>query len=76
MESLHENGNGDTTSLPSPPSSVKATRSDSGRNENDSHSAEVAGGEPSVSAISASANKGADSGTRNKATLLGLQTDH
>lgn len=60
MKSLPINENGDNTSLPSPPSSVKATGSDSGRNENDSHSAEFAGGEPSLGGSSASANRGAN----------------
>ncbi|KAL9134027.1 MAG: hypothetical protein Q9175_004792 [Cornicularia normoerica] len=48
MESLHTNKNNNTTTLPSPPS-VKATESDSGRNENGLHLVEVVGGELTVS---------------------------
>lgn len=69
------NENGITTSLPSPPSSVKATGSDSGRNENDSHSAEVAGCEPSVGGSSASASIEASAGIKNTATLGRLQAN-
>lgn len=75
MESLHTNKNNNTTTLPSPPS-VKATESDSGRNENGLHLVEVVGGELTVSGNFASAPKGANAGMKNTATLVGLQVDH
>ena len=75
MESVHTNENSGAMSLPSPPSSVKATVSDSGRNEHGSHSAEVAGSEPSVSGTSASANKGVIAGSDHFYSLVGLQAN-
>lgn len=75
MKSVEPNENKDTLSLPSPPSSVKATESDSGRKENDPHSTEAAGGEPSAAGSSSSAPNGANGGMTSAAAVVGLQAD-
>ena len=75
MKSSPINEKDNAKSLPSPPLSVKATGSDSGRNESDSHSAEVAGGKPSVGGSSASANRGASAGNIHMAALVRLKAN-
>ena len=50
VEGLPTNQDNNTTSLPSPPTSVKATDLDSHRNADSSLSGEVAGSESSISA--------------------------
>lgn len=72
MKSLRPDENSKSTSLPSPPSSVKATESESGRNENGSHPGEVAAGEPPVAGSSAGAHGGANAGMKNTAAPVGL----
>lgn len=74
-QSLYTDEDRNTTSLPSPPFSVGATESDSGRRENDSHSTEVAGGELSISRSSACATKGVNSGSSSIEALLESQAN-
>ena len=69
MKSLDSYENGKTIGPPSPPTSVKATESENGRNENGSQLGEVAGGKPSVGESSASSHRGANAG-RNGTTIL------
>lgn len=69
MKGLHSSKDSKTISQPSPPSSLKATESDNGRNENGSHSGEVAGGKLSVSGSSASSPRGANAGKNDTTTL-------
>ena len=68
-ESSNESG------LPSPPSSTDATRSDSDRNENDSHPADVAGLKTTVSGNKNGSSSGANADGNDKHTLSRLQTD-
>ncbi len=75
MKSLDSNENNKTMGPPSPPSSVKATESDNGRNENGSHLGEVAGGKLPVSGSSASGHRGANAGRNVTTTLERLPAD-
>lgn len=69
MKSLDSNENSKTMGPPSPPSSVKATESDNGRNEG------VAGGKLSVTGSSASGHRGANAGRNVTTTLERLPAD-
>ena len=75
MESLPTDKGGNAPSLPSPPSSVNATQSDGGRNENGWHSGETAGGELSVIGSSADAHRGANADGTRLEILMGLQAN-
>lgn len=70
MADLPINQDRNTPSLPSPPSSVKATEQDSNRNTDGSLMGEVAGGGSSVSA-----RGGANGGNMKAATLIQVQAD-
>ena len=69
-KSLPKTQDGDTRSLPSPPSSVKAAELDSDRNADGSLSAEFAGSGSSVSA-----NGGASTGIKKTVTVMKIEAD-
>ncbi len=75
VESAYANENGNTASLPSPPS-AKAGVSDSGHKENDSHSVKLTRVELSVNGSSTNANGGANAGNTHPDNLVGLQANH
>lgn len=75
VESAYANENGNTASLPSPPS-AKTDVSDSGHEENDSHSIKLTRGELSVNGSSTNANGGVNAGNTHPDNLLELQANH
>ena len=70
VKSLPKIQDGDTRSLPSPPSSVKAAELDIDRNADGSLSAEFAGSGGFVSA-----NGGASTGTKEVVTIIEMEAD-
>lgn len=70
MENPNTKEDRGSMSLPSPPSSLVAAESDSGRRENDSHSRELADGEPSLGGSTAHTHTEADAGMKNSTALL------
>ena len=70
MEGLRENNDNNTTSLPSPPSSVNATDPDNSHKDGGPQSEEAAGNESSDGA-----HAGANTGTKNMAYVVGMQAD-
>ena len=74
-KSPHTNESSNDSGLPSPPFSTDATRSDSDRNENDSHPADVAGFQLTVSGNTDGASRGVNADGNDKDTLSRLQTD-
>ena len=70
IKSLLKTQDGDTTTMPSPPSSVKATESDNHRNEDGSLSANFEG---SASVVSAQGE--ASTGNHKTTTVNGVGTD-
>ena len=75
MKSLDSNEKSKTMGPPSPPSSVKATEANNGRNENSSRLGEVADGKLSVSGSPASSHRGANAGRNVTTTLERLPAD-
>ena len=70
VKSLPKIQDGDTRSLPSPPSSVKAAELDIDRNADGSLSGEFAGSGSFVSA-----NEGASTGTKKTITVIEMEAD-